>query len=79
MMANRQITEWVARDILEISIEWAKVSKGRKQIRKLLIGDQSLAEKKQGWFAQNYFMFGQFCTHLWFLYDLIYLTAGFSY
>ena len=78
MMANRQITEWVARDILEIPMEWTTVIEGRKQIRKLLIGDESLAEKKQGWFAQNYFMFGQFCTHhLWFLYDLIYLTAGF--
>ena len=78
MLANRQITEWVARDILEIPMEWAKVSKGRKQVRKLLIGEESLTAQKQGWFEQNYFMFGQFCTHhLWFLYDLIYLTAGF--
>ena len=78
MLANRQITEWVARDILEIPVEWAKVTKGRKQVRELLIGEDSLAEKKQGWFVRNYFMFGQFCTHhLWFLYDLTYLTAGF--
>ena len=78
MLANRQITEWVARDILEIPMEWAKVSKGRKQVRKLLIGEESLTAQKQGWFEQNYFMFGQFCTHhLWFLYDLIYLTVGF--
>ena len=78
MLANRQITEWVARDILEIPMEWAKVSKGRKQVRKLLIGEESLTAQKQGWFEQNYYMFGQFCTHhLWFLYDLIYLTAGF--
>ena len=78
MLANRQITEWVARDILEIPMEWAKVSKGRKQVRKLLIAEESLTAQKQGWFEQNYFMFGQFCTHhLWFLYDLIYLTAGF--
>jgi len=78
MLANRQITEWVARDILEIPMEWAKVSKGRKQVRKLLIAEESLTAQEQGWFEQNYFMFGQFCTHhLWFLYDLIYLTAGF--
>ena len=78
MLANRQITEWVARDILEIPIDWATVSNGRKQVRKLLIGEESLTAQRQGWFEQNYFMFGQFCTHhLWFLYDLIYLTAGF--
>ena len=78
MMANRQITEWVAKDILEIPMDWAKVNKGRKQVRELLIGEESFAAQKQGWFVRNYFMFGQFCTHhLWFLYDLIYLTAGF--
>ena len=60
MLENRQITEWVARDILEITVEWAKVTKGRKQVRDLLIGEDSLAEKKQGWFVRNYFMFGQF-------------------
>lgn len=78
MMANRAITEWVARDILQIPFNWTKISKGRNQVRELLATDITSFEEKTGWFARNYFMFGQFCTHhLWFLYDLIYLTVGF--
>ena len=80
MMANRTITEWVARDILQIPMNWRNVKEGRKQVRKLLTANNSSTEQKTGWFARNYFMFGQFCTHhLWFLYDLIYLTVGFVF
>jgi len=78
MMANQAITEWVAKDILEIPFNWMKISEGRKQVRELLATDLSSLDERNGWFARNYFMFGQFCTHhLWFLYDLIYLTLGF--
>ena len=80
MMANRTITEWVARDILQIPMDWRKVREGRKQVRKLLTVNNSSTQQKTDWFARNYFMFGQFCTHhLWFLYDLIYLTVGFVF
>jgi peptidoglycan/LPS O-acetylase OafA/YrhL len=78
MMANRQITEWLAMNILEIPMEWTNVNEGRKRVKKLLISEESLAGQKQSWFAQNYFMLGQFCLHhLWFLYDLAYLSVGF--
>ena len=80
MMANRKITEWVARDILQIPMDWSKVRDGRKRVRKLLINDHSLHDQKTTWFVRNYFLFGQFCTHhLWFLYDLVYLTLGFLF
>ena len=78
MKANRQITEWVAKDILKIPIDWTRVREGRKQVAKLLSGKNPLVQEKPNWFVRNYYMFGQFCTHhLWFLYDLIYLTLGF--
>lgn len=78
MMANRTITEWVAGDILQIPMDWSKVSDGRKQVWKLLTGDYSYIGQERSWFVRNYFLFGQFCTHhLWFLYDLVYLTVGF--
>ena len=78
MMANRSITEWVARDILQIPIDWPNVVEGRKQVRILLTGDHSYIDQETSWFVRNYFLFGQFCTHhLWFLYDLVYLTVGF--
>ena len=78
MLANRTITEWVARDILKIPMDWSKVREGRKQVRKLLRGEHSLIAQERSWFVRNYFLFGQFCTHhLWFLYDLVYLTVGF--
>tara|TARA_B100000963_G_scaffold331631_1_gene322535 strand:+ start:82 stop:1515 length:1434 start_codon:yes stop_codon:yes gene_type:complete len=78
MMANRSITEWVARDILQIPFNWTKISEGRNQVRKLLTGDHSYIGQERSWFVRNYFVFGQFCTHhLWFLYDLVYLTMGF--
>ena len=78
MMANRSITEWVARDILQIPFNWTKISEGRNQVRKLLTGEHSYIGQETSWFVRNYFLFGQFCTHhLWFLYDLVYLTVGF--
>lgn len=78
MLANRTITEWVARDILKIPMDWSKIREGRKQVRKLLTEDHSLITQERSWFVRNYFLFGQFCTHhLWFLYDLVYLTVGF--
>ena len=78
MMANQAITEWVAKDILEIPFNWMKISEGTNQLIELLPTDLSSLDERNGWFARNYFMFGQFCTHhLWFLYDLIYLTLGF--
>ena len=78
MMADRTITEWVARDILEIPMDWGKVREGRKQVKKLLTTNPSLVDQKSSWFVRNYFLFGQVCTHhLWFLYDLVYLTVGF--
>lgn len=77
MMANRAITEWVARDLLQIPMDWAKIREGRRQASRLL-KEGSLNDQDPNWFNRNYFMFGQFCTHhLWFLYDLVYLTLGF--
>lgn len=77
MMANRAITEWVARDLLQIPMDWAKIREGRRQASRLL-KEGSLNDQDPNWFNRNYFMFGQFCTHhLWFLYDLVYLTQGF--
>ncbi|HAY75217.1 MAG TPA: hypothetical protein DCY32_06050 [Opitutae bacterium] len=80
MMANRAVTEWVARDILKIPMDWAKIREGRRQATKLLSPESALPSngRNSNWFVRNYFMFGQFCTHhLWFLYDLVYLTVGF--
>ena len=66
---GRRLTEWVARHVLQISIVWADVQEGRKEVRKLLSG---------GWFARNYMPDGRFITHhLWFLYDLVYLVLAF--
>ncbi|MBP51567.1 MAG: hypothetical protein CMI27_00300 [Opitutae bacterium] len=77
MMANRAITEWVAKDLLQIPMDWAKIREGRRQAGRSLKED-SLNDQNPNWFYRNYFMFGQFCTHhLWFLYDLVYLTLGF--
>ena len=75
MMANRAVTEWVARDILKIPMDWAKIREGRRQATKLLSPGSALPSngRNSNWFVRNYFMFGQFCTHhLWFLYDLVY-------
>ena len=79
MMANRTVTEWVARDILKIPMNWAKIREGRRQATKLLSPKILPSNgRNSNWFVRNYFMFGQFCTHhLWFLYDLVYLTVGF--
>ena len=80
MMANRAITEWVAKDILKIPMEWNRVMEGRDQVKKLLGLENSFNKESISWFERNYFMFGQFCTHhLWFLYDLVYLTVGFVF
>jgi peptidoglycan/LPS O-acetylase OafA/YrhL len=80
MMANRAITEWVAKDILKIPMEWNRVMEGRDQVNKLLGLENSFNKESISWFERNYFMFGQFCTHhLWFLYDLVYLTVGFVF
>ena len=80
MMANRAITEWMAKDILKVPMDWNHVMEGREQVKKLLGLKNSLITENTSWFKRNYFMFGQFCTHhLWFLYDLIYLTVGFVF
>ena len=77
MMANRAITEWVARDLLQIPMDWEKIREGRRQAGRSLKED-SLNDQDPNWFNRNYHLFGQFCTHhLWFLYDLVYLTLGF--
>ena len=82
--ADRGTTEWVARDILQISIAWSEVQEGRKEVRKLLGGDGQATvagernKGKDNWFARNYLAYGQFLTHhLWFLYDLVYLVLAF--
>jgi hypothetical protein len=70
MMANRSITEWVARDILQIPIDWPNVVEGRKQVRILLSGDHSYIDQETSWFVRNYFcsanfahtIFGSFTT-----------------
>ena len=86
ILANREITEWVARDILKVPMVWREVREGRKEVRKLLGGGDVQAvrsgEDKQvqqdDWFARNYMPDGRFITHhLWFLYDLVYLVLAF--
>jgi len=86
ILANREITEWVARDILNVPMVWREVQEGRKEVRKLLgVGDVQTVrsgEDKQvqqdDWFARNYMPDGRFITHhLWFLYDLVYLVLAF--
>ena len=71
------VTQWVARDILKIHIEWETVQAGRAEVIQLLGGrpQSSLGT----WFDQNYRTHGKFnLHHLWFLYDLLWLVAGFS-
>tara|TARA_B100000674_G_scaffold18984_3_gene13439 strand:+ start:20155 stop:21909 length:1755 start_codon:yes stop_codon:yes gene_type:complete len=86
MKAGREITKWVARDILKIPMVWSEVREGRKEVRKLLgVGDVQAVRSGEGkqmqtddWFARNYFPGGRFITHhLWFLYDLVYLVLAF--
>ncbi len=86
MKAGREITKWVARDILKVPMVWSEVREGRKEVRKLLGGGDVQAvrsgEDKQvqqdDWFARNYMPDGSFITHhLWFLYDLVYLVLAF--
>ena len=75
--ADRGLTEWVARDILQIPIKWSEVREGRKEVRNLLGG--GLQPTAAGnWFSRNYMPDGRFITHhLWFLYDLVYLVLAF--
>lgn len=71
------MTEWVARDILQIAIAWSEVQEGRKEVRKLL-GGGGQETPAGNWFTRNYFVFDKFFTHhLWFLYDLVYLILAF--
>ena len=86
MKAGREITKWVARDILKVPMAWSEVREGRKEVRKLLGGGDlqtvRSGEDKQvqqdDWFARNYMPDGKFITHhLWFLYDLVYLVLAF--
>ena len=86
ILANREITKWVARDILKVPMVWSEVQEGRKEVRKLRGGGDVQAvrsgEDKQvqpdDWFARNYMPGGRFITHhLWFLYDLVYLVLAF--
>jgi peptidoglycan/LPS O-acetylase OafA/YrhL len=75
--ADRGMTEWVARDILQIAIAWSEVQEGRKEVRKLL-GGGGQETPAGNWFTRNYFVFDKFFTHhLWFLYDLVYLILAF--
>ena len=75
--ADRGMTEWVARDILQIPIAWSEVQEGRKEVRKLL-GGGGQETPAGNWFTRNYFVFDKFFTHhLWFLYDLVYLILAF--
>lgn len=84
--ADRGMTEWVTRDILQISIVWSEVREGRRKVRKLLGADdvqtipsgEDRQVQKDDWFTKNYMPGGRFMTHhLWFLYDLVYLILAF--
>lgn len=86
IMSSKAITEWVAKDLLNVPIVWSKVVEGRRKSARLLMeqGDSIDEfgmrgnEPKKNWFTRNYFLMGQFCTHhLWFLYYLIFLIVGF--
>ncbi|MDC0156819.1 acyltransferase family protein [Verrucomicrobia bacterium] len=86
MKAGREITKWVATDILKVPMVWSEVREGRKEVRKLLgggdlqtvrSGEDKLVQQDD-WFARNYMPDGSFITHhLWFLYDLVYLVLAF--
>ena len=86
LMDSRETTQMVARNLLQISISWSDVKKGRKEVMKLLVTDDSsnlssveeMEFDEGNWFTRNYFINGQLGTfHLWFLYYLVYLTLAF--
>ena len=86
LMDSRETTQRVARNLLQISISWDDVKKGRKEVMKLLVTDESsnlssmegMEFDEGNWFTRNYFINGQLGTfHLWFLYYLVYLTLAF--
>ena len=77
VMEDQDTTLHIAKNILQIPINWTEVREGRKEVRHLLgEGDQPTAVGT--WFARNYMPDGSFITHhLWFLYDLVYLVLAF--
>jgi len=73
---DKKTTESIAKDILNLAIQFDEVSEGRKEVIRILGGKP--AQEKDTWFAQTYLLNGQFMTHhFWFLYDLLYLIVGF--
>ena len=71
------MTEWIASDILKIPLKWKTIKAGRTEVVSLLGGKPS--SLLSDWFNSNYRTHGKFYLHhLWFLYDLLWLVAGFS-
>ena len=74
--ADRKTTKWIAGDILELTIKFDSVKKGRKKVIQILGGVDPGNEVNS--FFEAYLLNGKFITHhFWFLYDLIYLIVGF--
>ena len=74
---QRDMTEWIASDILKIPFKWETIKAGRTEVVSLLGGKPS--SLLSDWFNSNYRTHGKFYLHhLWFLYDLLWLVAGFS-